>query len=214
MILSSSSSMIPSACFSLSPSAVRSGMSAPRPLPRATFCMTDDLLRKLKVALRAPGPDVIEERRFAVARRLAQRHVPVDDGCVHLVLEVLAHFIRHLFRKIVPAVIHGEKHAFYDESRIQVLFDKLDGVHESGQALERVILALNRDQHAVGRGQRVNGKQSERRRAVNEDVFIIIANALNRFLEYPLPGDHLDELYFNSHQVYPGGNHLKPGEMS
>src|SRR4030067_3005282 len=129
MILSSSSSMIPSAFLSLSPSADRSGMSAPRPLPRATFCMTDDLLCKLKVALRPPGPDVIEKRRFAVARRLAQGHVPVDDGRVHLVPEVLAHFIRHLFRKIVPAVVHGKQHAFYDKGRIQVLFDELDGVH-------------------------------------------------------------------------------------
>src|SRR3990172_13341958 len=117
MILFSSISMIPSACFSLSPSAVRSGMSAPRPLPRATFCMADNLLCKLKVALRPPGPDVIEKRRFAVARRLAQGHVPVDDGGVHLVPEVLAHFIRHLFGQVVPAVVHGEEHAFYDKGR-------------------------------------------------------------------------------------------------
>src|SRR3990170_5868076 len=168
-ILSSSSSMMPSAFFSLSSRVERSGMSAPRPLPSATFCMADDLLGKVKVALGHPRPDIVQQHRLAVARRLGERHIAVNDGGVDFVAEIFAHFLRHLVGQVVPAVVHGEEHAFDGKVGVQVLLDELDGVHESRQAFEGIVLALHGNEHAVGSGQRVHGQEAERRRAVDED---------------------------------------------
>ena len=111
--------------------------------------------------MRSPGPNIIQEHGFTVARRLREGYVPVDDGGVDLVAEILAHFLRHLRGKVVPAVEHGQEHAFDGKVRVQVLFDERDGVHERCQSLEGVVFALYRDQHPVCCGQRVDGEQAE-----------------------------------------------------
>ena len=46
--------------------------------------------------------------------------------------------------------------------------DLLDGRDQRRQALERVVLALHRDQHAVGCDQRIDRQHVERRRTVDE----------------------------------------------
>src|SRR5574341_499985 len=96
MILSSSISLMPRALRSRSSSAERSGISAPSPLPSACFCIGQNLLGQLQVALRPPGTVIIQQHRLAVARRLGERDVPVNDGCVDLVPEELTHLLRHL----------------------------------------------------------------------------------------------------------------------
>ena len=46
--------------------------------------------------------------------------------------------------------------------------DQLDGREQLPEALERVVLALDRDEHAVSRGQGIDGEQAERGRAVEQ----------------------------------------------
>ena len=48
-----------------------------------------------------------------------------------------------------------------------------DRLHQVGQAFQRVVLALHRDQHAVGGAQAVQRQQRQRRRAVEQDEVVV-----------------------------------------
>ncbi len=133
---------------------------------------------------------------------------------IDLVAEVLAHFLRYLRGQVVPAVVHGEQHAFDRKIGVQVLLDQLDGVHQRRQPFQRIVLRLDRDQHRVGRGQGVHGQKPQRRRAVDEDVIVIIPEQGDGLLEHALPGDGVDELDLDAHQVDAGRHHVEPGEVS
>ena len=56
------------------------------------------------------------------------------------------------------------------QAGVEVGLDQLDVLQQLGQSLERVVLALDRDQHLVGGDERVDGEQPQARRAVDEDV--------------------------------------------
>ena len=47
---------------------------------------------------------------------------------------------------------------------------------EIGEAFEREVLAVQRNQHGVGGDERVEREQPERRRAVDEDVVVLVAH--------------------------------------
>ncbi len=50
----------------------------------------------------------------------------------------------------------------------------------AAEPLERVVLALHRDEHLGGGGQRVEGQQAERRRAVDDDVVELFEDRVDR----------------------------------
>ena len=58
--------------------------------------------------------------------------------------------------------------------------DPLDRVEQLRQPLERVVLALDRDEDAVGGRERVHGQRAERRRAVEEDEGVVLARGRER----------------------------------
>ena len=66
--------------------------------------------------------------------------------------------------------------------RVQVLLHQLDVAQELAQALQGVVLALDRDQHLGGRGQAVDGQQAERGRAVDEHEVVVVADLVERAL--------------------------------
>ena len=67
------------------------------------------------------------------------------------------------------SVDHRQQHSGDRQPRVQARADELDRVEELGETLERVVLALHGNEHAVGRGERVHGQRAERRGAVDED---------------------------------------------
>ena len=66
------------------------------------------------------------------------------------------------------------------ELRVEVGLHQVDVAQELAQALEGVVLALDGDEHLVGRGQAVDRDQAERRRAVDEDVVEVVDDRLER----------------------------------
>ena len=56
-------------------------------------------------------------------------------------------------RQAGAAVVHREQDAVDLESRVQALTDEADGIHKLAQALQGVILGLDRDQHPIRRRQ-------------------------------------------------------------
>ncbi len=79
--------------------------------------------------------------------------------------------------RLVRAVVHGDQDRGDREVLVQVRLDHLDGLDQLAEALERVVLGLDRDQHLDARDQRVQGEQAERRRAVDEDVVEAVSSA-------------------------------------
>ena len=84
---------------------------------------------------------------------------------------------------------------------IQVLGDEPDVAHQLAEALERVVLALDRDQDLGGRRHAVDGEQTERRGTVDEDVVVVVTHLGERHLEPQLPAERRHQLDLGTGQV-------------
>ena len=78
---------------------------------------------------------------------------------------------------------------------------RLDRVEQRAQAFQRVVLALHRHDDRVGRGQRVERQQRQRRRAVDEDEVVVVAQRLQRALEPLLAAFLVHQLDLDRGQV-------------
>src|SRR5438309_3825951 len=127
----------------------------------------EDLARQGDVRLRALALAVELYGGRAEARRLGEPYIARNHGLVHLLAEVLLQLRRHLLRKRIARIVHCSKQPFDIELRIQVFADLFDRVHEIGEPLERVVLALHRYHHRIGCDQSIQREHVERRRAVD-----------------------------------------------
>src|SRR5437870_2209810 len=75
------------------------------------------------------------------------------------------------------------------EVGVETLADLLDGLGEQGDPAQREELALQRDDHPVRRGERVDGEQTERGLAVDDDVVVVRHQRLEGALQGRLAGD-------------------------
>src|SRR2546426_7843662 len=75
------------------------------------------------------------------------------------------------------------------------------GVQELREALEGVVLALDRNEDAVGGGEHVEGQEAERRRTVDDDVLVLVAHVAQRAPHHRLARLPIDELHFGADQV-------------
>ena len=75
------------------------------------------------------------------------------------------------------------------------------GVHELAQPLQRVIFALDGDDDAVRRGERVDRKQPQRGRAVDEDIVELPAHLVKGALQDLFAALLGDELHFRAREV-------------
>src|SRR5512136_2934678 len=101
----------------LLPSSSATGKSAAIPLPRPVFLLMAslslyDFFRKLQVAGGSPGRYVIEQNRFAVARRLRKPDVPGNYRREDFAGKMTAYLISHLAGQVYPGIKHGEQDTF------------------------------------------------------------------------------------------------------
>ncbi len=75
----------------------------------------------------------------------------------------------HLVGEIVPGIEHGPQDAFELQGLVHCGADLLDGGKQGRQALQRVVLALHWNQHAVRCYQRIHRQHVERGRTVDQD---------------------------------------------
>ena len=83
--------------------------------------------------------------------------------------------VHHLHGEVQPPVVHIDQHAHQLERRIVQLFDLPDGLRELRKPLQRIVFAQQRHDDAVRRGQRVDGQQPERGRAVDGDDVVPVS---------------------------------------
>ena len=120
------------------------------------------------------------QSREPVARRLGQAYRAGHDRLEDELAEVLAHLRRDVGGESRAAVDHREQHAAEHEARVEPAADEVDRARQLGEPLERVVLGLHRDEHAVGRRERVHGQRPERGRAVEEDEGVGAPRLLER----------------------------------
>ena len=103
-------------------------------------------------------------------RRFRDAHVARNDCLVDLLAEEAAHLGRHFVGELGAAVMHGQHHAVNFERWVQARPHEVDGFLELGNPFEREELALHGNQRRIGRRQRVQRQNAERRRAIDENV--------------------------------------------
>ena len=123
------------------------------------------------------------DHRAPEARRLAEAHVARDHGVEDELREVLADLALDVARQAGAPVVHGQQHARDGQARVELALDEAQRVEQAGEALQRVVLGLHRDDHAVGGDQRVDRQRAERRRAVQERVGEAVAQRRQRLAQ-------------------------------
>ena len=113
-----------------------------------------------------------------MARRFAEPDVARDHGAEHFFLEELPHVGRDLLAQVRPLVEHRQQHAFDVERGVERRAHAAHRADEIGEPFEREVFAVQRNQHRVGGDERVEREQSERRRAVDEDVVEVVAQRM------------------------------------
>ncbi len=97
---------------------------------------------------------------------------------VDLLAEVRPDLLHDLVAQLGPGVVHHEHDGAQLERLVEVLLHEGDVAQELAEAFEGVVLALDRDEDLGGRGEPVHGEQAERRRAVDVDEVVVVADLL------------------------------------
>src|SRR5664280_578029 len=156
----------------------------------------DDLLRELSECPGRLGAARVGGDRATGQRRLAQLHRVPDDRVEDVIVAELAEFVEHLAAKDRASVVEGWQEAENAEVAVQLGPDRGDDLYERIEALERVVLRLHRDDHAVRGDEAVDREQAERRRAVDEDVVIAFADSVvERLPKRIFPADRREKLH-------------------
>ena len=79
----------------------------------------------------------------------------------HVMGKVPPDLLDHLVAEAVARVEHGQQQPLDRQRRVQAFADQVDGFQQRAQALERVVLTLQRHEHGIGRRQPVDREQAE-----------------------------------------------------
>src|SRR6185312_12544997 len=93
---------------------------------------------------------------------IRELHGATDDRLEYPVAERLHDALEHLARVQGARVVHGREDAVEFEAGVQPVLHLVDGLDQQCDTAQGEELALERDEHAVARGQGVHRQQSER----------------------------------------------------
>ena len=93
---------------------------------------------------------IVRDDSLTVARRLGNAHRSRDDRLKSVVREVRTNLALDLFGELRALVRHRQQHAGDTQAGVKIDTDPFDGVPQLAEALQGVILSLNRDHNLVG----------------------------------------------------------------
>src|SRR5690348_10274372 len=129
------------------------GMSDASPRPNAFLAMVDHLVRKVHVADRSGAARIVDDHGLPEAGRLAQSNVSWNDGVVDALREVTPGLVHYLLREIEAIVVHRQENPLDLERGVEPLLHQSNRSQQVAQSLERVVLALDRDENRARRRQ-------------------------------------------------------------
>src|SRR5437867_3853678 len=158
---------------------MRAPMSASRPRPSAVLAMRgyrcgkldrvlgsesrQDLAREVGVGPRAPRAGVVLVDWFAVRWSLGETNGAGDPRLKDLSREVATNVLNDLHGEPIPSVLHGHQDAEDPELRVEAVANEVDGRDKLGEAFERVVLALKRNEDAFTGDKGVDREEAEDR---------------------------------------------------
>src|SRR5215208_2359625 len=192
----------------LSPVAMR----AERPRPKPLLPTVHHFVRNSRIRLGSCALRRVEGYGHPEAGGFAQPHVPRDYGVEDSFSEEGTYFIGHLMGQVRAWIEHRQEYPAYLESRIQFFPDHPDALHELGESLKRVVLALYRDKCLISGGKRVEGQEIQGRRTVEQHP-VVRRQFLQRALELELPRQAGDQFDLSPDQVDGGRRDLEPFDL-
>jgi hypothetical protein len=84
---------------------------------------------------------------------------------------------------------------------MEMVPDEIHGGEQLRETFEGVVLALDRDEDRVGRGERVDREQAEGRRAVDEDPVPGVGFDLDRSGQPAFPALHVRQLHLGTGEL-------------
>src|SRR5579875_2662157 len=159
------------------------------------------LLGKLPIGTRPHGPRVEPGNGFPRHRSVREADRAVDDRMKNLVTETVHHAREHFTGVQRPGVVHGGQEAVDRQLRVEPLRHLLDGLHEQGDTAHGEVLALQRHEHAVRGGERVDRQQAQRRLAVDQHDVVARQQRLEDPAEHVFPALLGHELDLGAGQV-------------
>ena len=107
------------------------------------------------------------------------------------------------------AVVHGQEESLDFQLRVELALDDLDGVEELADALQGKVFALYGDDDRVGSRERVDRNQSQRRRAVYQDIVVLVLDGGKHLLDHLLSVVQIQHLYLCTHQIDVARNDIQ-----
>src|SRR5438046_10389573 len=114
----------------------------------------------------------MEHDRLAMTGRLGEPHVPRYDSLENLPGEIALDLVPDLERETRPTIEHRQDDSIDPEAGIEPLPNQLHGLEQVSEPLERIELALKRNDHPIGSDQGIDGQEPERRRTIDDDVVV------------------------------------------
>ena len=111
---------------------------------------------------------IVDQGRQAVAGCFRKADIARDRRFEDEPAKTGTDIIGHLIGEAVTPIEHGQGHADDSELGIEALLHPLDRRQQLAEAFERKEFALQRHQERIGRSERIQREQSERRRAIDE----------------------------------------------
>ena len=142
-------------------------------------------------------------------RGVRELHGAADDGLEHVVAERVDDPLQHLARVQRARVVHRREHAVERDRGVEPVAHLVDRLDEHRDAAQREELALERDDHAVARGERVDGEQAERRLAVDQDDVVVGGDLAQRPRERLLARDLVDQVHLGGREVDVRGDDVE-----
>ena len=109
---------------------------------------------------------------------------------------------------MVARVEHGGEYAGDFEVGVQAVLNLLDGVDQQCDGAQREELTNQRNNDALGGGQRVDGQQTQGGLAVDEDDVVFVADPAQCRGENLLASNLVDQLNFSCGEVNVGGQQV------
>ena len=127
--------------------------------------------------------------------------VVADDAGEDVVVADDAQLVEHVAREIRPAVEERRQQAEDPEVAVQLEPDRVDDLDQVVEALHRVVLRLDRDDDAVRRDEAVDGQQAEVRRAIDQDVVVVVDLAVERLAQDLLATERGEQLALGRREI-------------
>jgi len=196
--------------------AERAGKRAERPLPSTLRCLSvallilENLLGQFYVAFGTPRSGVVHEDRLSEAGGLGQANTAGNYGMKNFVLEEVPEVVRDLARQIGPFVVHREKDSLNLELMRERVAHLIDGIHELGYPFKRKELALDGDQHGLGRDEGIQREEIEGWGAVDKNVIVARPDLVENLLQPVLPIRQIDQFKVRGDEIFVSGNDIQP----